>query len=829
MDNLDLPLRRGFPRQVSVLLVLGLALGLLLLLLGSFSAQAAPACDRYVLAIGGSNATTCSNINQPCKTIQHAIDSSISGDRICVASHTTLGPLEYPETLNIEKTISLDGKWTAICTGSPQKCNFTAVACSPRYVTIHAHGTGRVITIIGKYTPTIDCFTITGGDATGLGGDPVTVSSLNIRSPLKEETEVIAVENDAGGGIFVSSAAPTIINNVIIGNFGCDLCTSAYGRGGGIYMIDSPSTALVAYNKIYSNVADNSTWGIGGGIMLRDSNAQITGNEISNNRAGYSAGFGGGITVIGGHPDITDNEIASNTGGQTVMGLGGGIYISSGASVAIENNKIDYNKAISNLGDPALNSRGGGLYYDGASTAAPVIQGNRFSYNLASPMGPLAGFGGGMFLTNLVSPTLVADNEVSNNIAGHNEDGYGGGIYVTNSVLTTGNNIFTQNAATWAGDHGEGGGLYINGGSVLVQHNDFTNNYAAAFLGFPSVATGFGGGVALVDGASIMQYNTLQGNYGTRGENWGMGGGVFANQGEPQILGNDISGNFATAYEWGLGGGVAISDCMALVQGNFIAGNISSIFEPAIANSGVGGSGGGLYSLNASGKIEKNTLLKNVAAEIKWGYGGGGYVENSDLWVNSNTILGNTSSPGENSPGGGMRLVLGTTFTFTNNIVADNSASTTGSGLSVLANATGLIIHNTIAENQAGDGAGIYIDSTWPVTLYNNLIVSQTTGILNSNPGASTINASHTLFENNGVNYSAGVVSSSEFSGPASLTLDYHLSSGSNAIDHASLFSWILYDIDSDPRVIGLFPDIGADEFCWSIWLPQIFKPDFLH
>ena len=384
-------------------------------------------------------------------------------------------------------------------------------------------------------------------------------------------------------------------------------------------------------------------------------------------------------------------------------------------------------------------------------------------------------------------------------------------IYVQDSFLTIQNNLFTNNSATWAGDQGEGGGLYISGGSVLAQFNQFIENFGAGFPGFPSDAIGYGGGAALVGGNSTLQYNTFLNNYGTHAAKIGAWVAAWRHQGTPQILSNDISSNYATAYEWGMGGGVAISDCLALVQGNMIVGNFGSISYAGIANSGEGGSGGGLVSLNAQGRIVGNTLLKNVAAQIRWGYGGGSYIQGSDLTIDGNYILGNTSSPGADSPGGGMRLVIGTNFTFTNNIVAGN-ASTTGSGFSVMANSSGIIIHNTIAENLTGDGVGVFVDSDLPVLLYNNVIVSQTIGILNDSPGIGSVNASHTLYENNITNYSTGVANSFGFSGPANLDNMYHLLPGSNAIDNGSLFAWILRDIDLDPRLLGLIPDLGADE-----------------
>ena len=69
--------------------------------------------------------------------------------------------------------MTLDGAWDAMCVNpNDLMCSFNAIACDPSNVTIDAAGLGRVISITGDIAPTIDCFTITGGDADGLGGCP---------------------------------------------------------------------------------------------------------------------------------------------------------------------------------------------------------------------------------------------------------------------------------------------------------------------------------------------------------------------------------------------------------------------------------------------------------------------------------------------------------------------------------------------------------------------------------------------------------------------------------------------------------------------------------
>lgn len=64
-----------------------------------------------------------------------------------------------------------------------------------------------------------------------------------------------------------------------------------------------------------------------------------------------------------------------------------------------------------------------------------------------------------------------------------------------------------------------------------------------------------------------------------------------------------------------------------------------------------------------------------------------------------------------------------------------------------------------------------------------------------------------------------------EVPGPAALLPDYHLSPGSNAIDHALPLAWVTRDIDGDSRLFDLAPDVGADEYVRArIYLPLVLR-----
>jgi hypothetical protein len=358
---------------------------------------------------------------------------------------------------------------------------------------------------------------------------------------------------------------------------------------------------------------------------------------------------------------------------------------------------------------------------------------------------------------------------------------------------------------------------------VLISTNVISENYGAQWQGFPSTASGNGGGVAVVGGETIIRDNWIEGNWGTRADNIGQGGGIYTQGGEPQILDNTISGNYASANVFSFGGGVAISGSTALVQNNYIGSNVAAV-DTIFSSGGEWGAGGGLYGLNATIQVLGNRIVSNMGADQDYGFGGGAYVEGSNIWFDRNTITHNDATLGSNGYGGALRITLGTVFTMTNNIVALNQADTEASGVAVLASSSGTLGHNTIVDNFDGDGAGIRVQSSSHVTLYNNIIATQTVGILNAGYPGSTVSATHTLFENNGSNHVGGVTSVFEIPGPARLRSDYRLRPGSNAIDQVSPLSWVVHDIDLDPRPVGTAADVGADEHALKAYLPIAFR-----
>ena len=722
-----------------LLLAFGFGVGLVWLLTfalkGHTALAQADVCDRYVVVGGNNNwpSNDCSDPNNPCKSVQYALMWASPGERICVADRDDAdGPSTYYGPIVITKSVTLDGAWAAHPNSIGTGWVFTSTPCTPQNVILSGNGTVRVISITNA-SPAIYCFTITGGNAGGAADDP-----------------------NRGGGIAARDAAPIVVGNIITGNYGCSGAVgTGQGRGGGIYMVNAPATAVISNNLIANNTAAKGAAGWGGGIYLENSSPQVLSNTIQANHAGQMAGNGGGIAVVGGSPLIADNLVLANIAGQGGIAHGGGIFIDSDTVVTVERNLIEGNKALTGTASAGLYSRGGGLFYDGPLA---VIRDNQVYGNVAT-LRDSRGLGGGMYLRGLSTTAEVRGNIVADgNRASHARDGAGGGIYLDECYATVADNHVADNAAS-SSPPAQGGGFYINGGGGLIQGNVITHNLAAA------LAVGewaYGGGMAISGSIVLVQDNLIAHNQAAEGTNArGVGGGVYVWGGAPRFVGNEVRSNITT-----------------------------------------GGDGDDMR-----------------------GFGGGFDLVGASPWLEGNTILDNRAVGSAEGGGGGVRVGSCHEFTLTNNIIARNAGSTTGSG--VLIGTSGIlggrVAHNTIAENQAGDGVGVYVDTLSTVLLYNNIIVSQTVGITNATPGTSVVSATHTLFEGNGTNYGAGVTSINQVPGPAALAANYHLNSGSNAIGNATPLAWVTTDIDGDPRPLGL-PDVGADEYVARIYLPLVLR-----
>jgi hypothetical protein len=465
--------------------------------------------------------------------------------------------------------------------------------------------------------------------------------------------------------------------------------------------------------------------------------------------------------------------VAPTLDGFTITGGGGGNH-GGGLRITNSNARIQNNHITGNLGYLL----GGGVW---VQNGAPLLINNRIEGNHINQSS--GGWGGGVELESAratLTGNLIANNTISDSV------GYGGGVAIEGGgpVTLTNNTIVYNTAATLtsaapANDVAYGGGVFIEGANVNLTGNLIQENLASGIKAFS-----FGGA-------------------------WGFGGGVFIrNSTAFTLTGNTIITNTASYkyYLYPSGGGLQIETSNGTLAGNIIAGNH--------ANGNIlFGNGGGLAIYTSTLSIQGGQIRNNVTSINDEGYGGGLYARKSE--VSLDTVLVKTNSAG-NSPyyglGGGLAF-FSTPYTITNGIVAKNYAypnDTSVGGLYADSKSPGHFFNNTLADNK-GQG----IRSAAPITLTNNIIMGQTTGI--SMTAHAPASANFNLFYNNTTHQRGFSLNSSNIIINPQLDGDYHLTHTSPAIDAGTRDGAPLHDFDDQPRpmrgISGFYRfDIGADE-----------------
>lgn len=301
------------------------------------------------------------------------------------------------------------------------------------------------------------------------------------------------------------------------------------------------------------------------------------------------------------------------------------------------------------------------------------------------------------------------------------------------------------------------------------------------------------------------------------------GGGVFIRFASPQIINNVIRNNTASS-----GGGVHIIGGAPLLLNNIISNNRAGIG---------GGPGGGIYiSGGTSARIINNLISENVGNTTGGGIviGGAG-----DLLVQGNIIRKNRSL----LQGGGVYIFNDDSATIiTENFIVENEA---GVGLGGVSEGGGIywsmpnspnhykIINNTIVNNDAARGSGVFADGYDAQTEFtNNIVVGKRSMSAfycgNSNDLNLPIIKFNNIYSPRGATYGGICPDQTGMNGNVSSDPlfrdqsggDYHLGPGSPCLDKGAnaVLGLPIADPDGNPRIVdgngdGLdVVDIGAYE-----------------
>jgi hypothetical protein len=612
-------------------------------------------------------------------TIQLAVDDP-SCDPINVVSGT------YTENVVITRSLTLKGAGAAS-------------------TTINGGGVGTVISITNGAAPTIEGFTITGGD----GSDNVYLSGTSLDS--------------GGGGIFIREATAIVRNNVISGNVGSTI-SSTNGLGGGILVISSTSPVRIYDNVIQANVAQSVTLvksapisvGIGGGIAIGDaSSAVITGNQVLSNVAARTdvpssaaTGFGGGIGAWGDSLVVDGNTIQDNLGIDTgLRGFGGGIISFQTPVVTITDNLIVGNTGIISGSDAS----GGGIYLGVFSGSGQrlTLTGNWVMSNTAGvTITPNAAFG------------------MSNPYVGGGGLRIWGGAAVSDTLILQNNHLLYNVGAVYVTDlndgSADGGGLSAGRiSTTLIISNDISYNTAA--IRASTSGTGgwggsvFGGGIAFWGSQDV----TVQDSH------------IENNVAVEELSADGVETNAA-------GGGLSLGNFQtAVLTNSWFVGNVAVLSASITSSTGenFGAIGGGIQvdgweRFNDSITIQNNHLIDNLAVQTMTTSGADskGHPEGGGLLVRnvtttlilSNEVRGNTAVEslilsgsggwGGRPAGGGMFLGEGDSLTLSDNRIEDNVAAwrqtvtgvdsgSEGGGIAVTNIPSATLSDNTVTGNTA--------------------------------------------------------------------------------------------------------------------------------
>ncbi|MFN0136777.1 MAG: choice-of-anchor Q domain-containing protein [Phycisphaerae bacterium] len=613
----------------------------------------------------GSNANDGLSWATSKQTVQAGLQAAVAGDRVWVAAG------RYVERITLKAGVGLYGGLA----GNEDAATFDLAARDfiAKVTVLDGNELGSVVIAPGGATEScrIDGFTITGGRAFH------------------------------GGGIYVSSSSPTVVNNRIVGNL-------STGEGGGIHVRES-SRPLIANNVICGNSSQSFGGGVAAsGLPTSGTLARLINNTILGNQA-----ESGSASIYSGQLRMVNNLIAYNSSGLYRFGGGGSVTY-------IRNNCF-----FSNVGDIPSSSVVG---VNGNFSADPRIADRNYGRVHLQSDSPCIDAGSTADVTELRDfEGQVRIQGIAVDIGADESNGAnwlpGPNIVVrvslTGSDANDGSNwespkrtvqVAIDAAAAVGGDVWIQAGTYAE--RVLLRA---TAHVFGSFAGTESatnqrdlqlitstldgqrqgsvvrVTAGFQ--VSALDGVSIQ---------------WGRaatGGGLDAQSSSPQVFNCDFRFNTASSS----GGGMYVR-----------RGNLAIVNSRFVANTAAF-SGGGFAGYWCEPTIDGCQFSQNSAPS-----GGGLYINEGRSFVRSSLILGNSAT----GSGGGIALVGGTTTVSENEIVANTARN--GAGVHAVQQVTTVIERNVVARNVAAETGGGIVSGPSTMTgstITSNLIIQNAAAV----------------------------------------------------------------------------------------------------
>ncbi|UCH85312.1 MAG: T9SS type A sorting domain-containing protein [Candidatus Latescibacterota bacterium] len=329
----------------------------------------------------------------------------------------------------------------------------------------------------------------------------------------------------------------------------------------------------------------------------------------------------------------------------------------------------------------------------------------------------------------------------------------------------------------------------------------------------------YGGAVRFVGVPAVVANCEIRSNSVGSAMEYGLGGGVYAQDCSVDIRDNYFHTNTATQ-----GGAIHLRNCSGAISGNTISNNSVSGISETLLGAGVlawdcpnlsfsgntfssntgAEEGGGLYVTNTAALTMTGDVFDANSSELSGGgirltgtnavisgleltgnscagIGGGMTAEAGDLTLTGSTVMANSAVAG-----GGVYATGGDQCVVDYNLFVGNDGSATGGALLLTGFSSGRVAGNTVDQNSSGANAGLLVGNS-PVALFNNIVTNSTgTGIACTGPALPTLTY-NLVWNSSGDDYNGAVPGEGSLSAdpifldPASG--DYHLGLHSPAID----------------------------------------------
>jgi hypothetical protein len=386
---------------------------------------------------------------------------------------------------------------------------------------------------------------------------------------------------------------------------------------------------------------------------------------------------------------------------------------------------------------------------------------------------------------NINDPVVVT---IENVTMQHGRGGNGGAVRNRHGDLTLVKVVLQENRALGSGSLNKGGAVY-NAATLAIINSHLEANEAL----------GSGGAIWSMGKLDLSGTSVLR-NVGQ------TGGGVVNNGGEAWIVDSIVSANRATGIA-GYGGGIANTTGAEMrIESSYVSLNVSEQYE-----------GGGIRNMGVL-SIQDTTISHNDAA-----LSGGGVYNTGAFEVAYSTFSRNDAG----GVGGAVALsnavstvsrLTATNTTFSTNRATRGGAIATQRGSTVVT-----LLHVTIADNQAEDGAAIWA-ATDSIVHYRNTILAAAAGAAVCGGNATAlISSGHNLATDSTCNLT--VLGDQPTTNPmldplasnGGLTQTHALQTASPAVDAAMAVSPPVFRDQRHFVRLGSRPDVGAYEITRKI------------